>query len=734
MPTGSRWEFRVFGLSKDRVARIKRGLLAFDSWIDHTIWSIWPRVLGGWDNVVAFFDRFRVRGWRKGLFELLGQAMTLGTIGAIGMLALAIPAFQATTDDWLNRGDISVTFLDRNGAEIGRRGLFQNDSIPLSDYPDNLIKATLATEDRRFYQHFGIDIPGTIRAMAENARAKTVVQGGSSLSQQLAKNIFLSNERTLERKVKEAFLALWLEARLTKQEILKLYLDRAYLGGGAFGVDAASRFYFGKSARDVTLAESAMLAGLFKAPTKYAPHVNLAAARGRANVVLDNLVNAGFLTEGQVQGARANPATPVATQGTTAPDYYLDWAFNEVKKQAEEGAFKGQRVLTVRTALDPGIQKQAESVVETILRQYGTQYRVHQAAAVFMEPEGAVRAMIGGRDYGTSQFNRATDAMRQPGSSFKTYVYATAMEHGRTPATIILDAPISIGNWSPQNYGRSYAGRIPLITAFAKSINTPPVRLAQEIGRDKIVEMAHRMGIKSELKITRSLPLGASEVTVLEHTSAYASLANGGFRIEPYATVEVRDGAGEVLWRHDRDARPAIPALGPDVVASMNKMMLAVVENGTGRRALIDGFQVGGKTGTSQNYRDAWFVGFTGNMVGGVWMGNDDYTGTNEMTGGSLPAMTWNQVMTYAHKGLAPRQIPGVAPPAPVVAKRDSKPTQAVDPAAPHSDLARSTLSPAAVQRLVEISRDLEDAERALGTRTGDSVSAITIRGSTILP
>jgi penicillin-binding protein 1A len=725
----------VLGLNKDRTDRIKRGLLGFDSWLDHTMWSIGPRLLGAWDRVVVFFDRFRVRGWRKAAVEVSCEALTLGAGGAVLMLALALPAFHATTDDWLNRADLSVTFQDRNGADIGRRGLFQNDSIPLAEYPDHLIKATLATEDRRFYAHFGIDIAGTIRALAENARAQGVVQGGSSLSQQLAKNIFLSNERTIERKVKEAFLALWLEARLTKQEILKLYLDRAYLGGGAFGVDAASRFYFGKSAREVTLAESAMLAGLFKAPTKYAPHINIAAARGRANVVLDNLVDAGFMTEGQVQGARAKPATPIESQSATAPDYYLDWAFDEVKRLATDGAFRGQRVLTVRTALDPGVQKQAESTVETILRQYGPQYKVHQAAAVFMEPDGAVRGMIGGRDYGSSQFNRAIDALRQPGSSFKTYVYATAMEHGRTPTSVVVDAPISIGNWSPQNYGRSYAGRVQLITAFAKSINTVPVRLAQEIGRDKIVETAHRMGVKSELRITRSLPLGASEVTPLEHTAAYASLANGGFRIEPYAALEVRDSAGDVVYRHDRDARPPIPALSPQVVSYMNTMMVAVVEAGTGRRAAVPGFQTAGKTGTSQAYRDAWFVGFTGNLVGGVWMGNDDYTGTNEMTGGSLPAMVFNQVMTYAHQGLTPKPIPGVAPPAPAVAsKRDQKPATAAAQQPPTSALAQSTLSPASAHLLLELSRVFEEAERSLGSQSADAAQVITIRGTTVLP
>lgn len=711
------------------IAAMRRRLLAFDSWLDHTFWSIGPSLLTRWDGVVAGFDRFRVRGWRKTVVEVLDEGMTLGTGAAIVMLALALPAFKETTDDWLNRAELSVTFQDRNGAEIGRRGLFQNDAVPLSEYPDALIKATLATEDRRFYQHFGIDIAGTLRAVVQNARKKTVVQGGSSITQQLAKNVFLSNERTIERKIKEAFLALWLESRLTKQEILKLYLDRAYLGGGAFGVEAAAHFYFGKSARDVTVAEAAMLAGLFKAPTKYAPHANLAAARARANTVLDNLVNSGFMTEGQVHAARLNPATPVDFQGAAAPDYYLDWSYDQIKKLSADNAFKGQRVLFVRTALDPGVQKQAEGSVESMLRQYGPQYKVQQAAAVIIEMDGAVRAMVGGRDYGISQFNRAVDAMRQPGSSFKLYTYAAAMEQGFTPLSVVLDAPISIGNWSPQNYGHSYAGRVTLQTAFAKSINTVPVRLAQQFGRDKIVEMAHRLGVKSELRITRSLPLGSSEVNVLEHTTAYAALANGGFRIDPYAAVEVRNSFGEVIWRHDRDGVQPVQVLDAETVGKMNTLAVTVVQAGTGGRAKLDGFQAAGKTGTSQNYRDAWFIGFTGNLVGGIWFGNDDFTGTKEMTGGSLPAMTWKEIMTYAHRGLAPRPIPGIAPPADaaVASKKDPKAGgQAALAFEPGSDLARSTLSSESARLLNDLSRDLGAAEEAMQSPPGRAASLDT--------
>src|SRR4051812_43432173 len=420
-------------------------------------------------------DRFYVGRWKRWVFiEPLSEAATIGLAGLIAMLALAIPAFRETADeDWLKKSELAVQFLDRYGNPIGNRGIKHNDSIPLEEFPDHLIKATLATEDRRFYEHFGIDFPGTFRALLTNARAGGVVQGGSSISQQLAKNLFLSNERTIERKVKEAFLATWLESRLTKNEILKLYLDRAYMGGGAFGVDAAAQYYFGKSARDVNLSEAAMLAGLFKAPTRFAPHVNLPAARARANVVLDNLVEAGFMTEGQVFGARRNPATPVDRRDEHSPNYYLDWAFDEMKKLVDTfPKSMSERAFVVRTAIDINVQRAMESAIETSLRQYGHEYHASQAASVLIDLDGAVRAMVGGRDYGQSQFNRATDALRQPGSSFKPYVYATALSNGFKPTSIVVDAPICLGNWCPANYSHSFSGSVTITQALVRSINT----------------------------------------------------------------------------------------------------------------------------------------------------------------------------------------------------------------------------------------------------------------------
>lgn len=658
-------------------SRIRNFFLDLDARIDSSLFSSAKGLRELYERYSTFMDRFYVGRWKRWVFiEPLSEAATLGLGGMVLMLILAIPAFRETADeDWLKKSDLAVTFLDRYGNPIGSRGIKHNDSIPLEDFPDVLIKATLATEDRRFYEHFGIDIAGTARALVTNAQAGGVRQGGSSITQQLAKNLFLSNERTIERKINEAFLAVWLEWRLTKNEILKLYLDRAYMGGGTFGVDGAAHFYFNKSARDVTLAEAAMLAGLFKAPTKYAPHINLPAARARANVVLDNLVDAGFMTEGQVFGARRNPAFAVDRRDEASPNYYLDYAFDEMRKLVDTFPKSyTERVFVVRLAIDANVQKAAEDAIENQLRQFGRDYHATQAATVVSDLDGGIRAMVGGRDYGASQFNRATDAYRQPGSSFKPYVYTTALLNGYTPNSVVVDGPVCIGNWCPQNYGHSYSGSVTLTQAITRSINVVPVKLSIEIGRReqpkapnpakigraKIVEVARRFGLKAPLPDTPSLPIGSDEVTVLEHAVAYATFPNRGKAVTPHAVLEVRTGAGDLVWRWDRDGpkpRQAIPA---NIAADMAGMMSHVVSEGTARRAALDGIPTAGKTGTTNAYRDAWFVGYTGNFTCAVWYGNDDYSPTNRMTGGSLPAQTWHDIMVAAHQGVEVREIPGV--------------------------------------------------------------------------
>jgi penicillin-binding protein 1A len=712
-------------------ARIGHFFLDLDARIDFGLYQAktWGREL--YERFSEFMDRFHVAGWRRWyLVEPFSEGMTLGAGGMVVMLALALPAFRETSDeDWIKKSELAVTFLDRYGNEVGSRGIKHNDALKLEEFPDHLIKATLATEDRRFYEHFGIDIPGLFRAMVTNARAGGVVQGGSSISQQLAKNLFLSNERTIERKVKEAFLALWLEVRLPKNEILKLYLDRAYLGGGTYGVDAAAQYYFNKSAKDVNLAEAAMLAGLFKAPSRFAPHLNLPAARARANVVLDNLVEAGFMTEGQVFGARRNPATPVDRRDERSPNYYLDWAFEEMKKLVVTlPKSVHERVFVVRLALDQEMQKHAEKTVETLLKQYGREYRVKQGAAVLMEVDGAVRAMVGGRDYTESQFNRAVDAARQPGSSFKPYVYAAALASGGfKPSTVVVDSPVCIGNWCPKNYSGGFSGSMTLTAALTRSINVIPVKLSialgngnPKIGRQKIRDLARKAGIRSPLPDTPSMPIGADEVTVLDHTAAYSIFVNAGKAATPHAILEVRSGAGDLIWRWDRDGKQPVQVISQQVALDMNMMMSKVVEEGTARRAILDGIKAAGKTGTTNAHRDAWFVGFTGNMICGVWYGNDDYTPMQQMTGGSLPAQTWHDIMAFAHQGIELKPIPGLGPNGatvgPMANGGDGKDRNAA---------ARPTvLTKRGADVLVRVERLMDDATRALATQDGPGKAA----------
>ncbi|WP_216330989.1 transglycosylase domain-containing protein [Rhizobium sp. X9] len=655
----------------DKKGRKKRHiLLRIDSFIDSGLWTAAARLVDFWEDVTIASRKLHVRGWKKLLVNLTGDALTFGTAGSVVVLALAMPAFEETKKDWRYRGDFAVTFLDRYGNTIGHRGIIHEDSVPIDQMPDHFIKAVLATEDRRFFDHFGIDFIGLARAMSENARAGGVVQGGSTLTQQLAKNLFLTNERSLERKIKEAFLALWLESNMSKKEILSLYLDRAYMGGGTFGAAAAAQFYFGKNLTDVTLAESAILAGLFKAPAKYAPHVNLPAARARANTVLSNLVQSGLMTEGQVIGARRNPATVIDRADVKAPDYFLDWAFDEVQRLAAEGKFKDHTVV-VRTTIDTGLQQAAEQAMEMELREYGEGYRVKQGAMVMIENGGGVRAMVGGRDYGESQFNRATAALRQPGSSFKVYTYSAAMEKGMKPDTVISDAPVTWRGWSPQNYGRSYAGRVTLQVALAKSYNTVPVRLAKDVlGTQVIVDTAKAMGVTTPLRSDKTIPLGTSEVTVLDQATAYAVFPADGMQSRRHGIEQVLDYEGNVLYDFSHNEPPAKRVLSEDANAKMNQMLVTIPVMGTARRgALENGIVSGGKTGTSQAYRDAWYIGFTGNYTTAVWFGNDDFTPMNNMTGGALPAMTYKRLMDYAHQGMELRPIPGIQNPLPTGAR-----------------------------------------------------------------
>ena len=684
-------------------------MLEADAWLDSALYDTLKSFGRGYTRVQDFFSHFTVRGFKRVVVELTSDALTFGGMGAVLMTALALSAMDATASGEFNRTeDYAIVFLDRYGNEAGRRGIRADDSVALSEIPDYLIRATLATEDRRFYDHYGIDVWGTLRALLSNVEGDSGLQGGSSITQQLAKMLFLSNERTIERKIKELFLAFWLEANFTKDDILKLYMDRAYMGGGNFGVVAAADYYFGKRVQDITLAEAAMLAGLYKAPGRWAPHIDIAAARGRANVVLSNMVNAGFLTEGQVAQARRNPAEPVErTAEINSPNYFLDWAFLEARRLIGE---RDEIGYIVRTTIDPALQDHAEEAVVTVLREHGTTYDVSQAAMVVMEHNGAVRAMVGGVDYGQSQYNRATAGTRQPGSAFKPFVYATAFEQlGITPRSSISDAPICIGDWCPQNYGRSYAGQTTIRAAVAASINTVPVRLSVETGREPIAEMAHRLGITTDFPVTRSLALGVASVSPLDMASAYAVFANGGYQATGYGITRITTLSGEVIYEHPGDEE-RVRLLSEDVVLSMNDVLHAVNYGGTGGRAVVEGVPTAGKTGTTSSYRDSWYVGYSGNYVASVWYGNDDYHATNTLTGGLLPAMTWQMFMEYAHTNIEVRPLFGVEmEPRPFVIAEgeEGEAAEAVATRPP-------TLLPEAARKLLVLSDLMAQAQSAL--------------------
>ncbi len=669
----SRW-FRV----------LRNALLALDSWIDSSMYNAGVEAADLWRDFSGFMENFHVRGATRVAVELACEALTLSVFGGLVLVVLAQPAVRLTaSSDWLKKSDLAVTFQDRYGAEVGRRGILHDDAVTLDQYPDYVVQAVLATEDRRFFEHWGVDPIGLGRALTVNARSSGVVQGGSTLTQQLAKNLFLSNERTITRKINEAFLSFWLETHLAKRQILQLYLDRAYMGGGAFGIQAASQFYFGRSVKDVTLAQAAMLAGLFKAPTKFAPHMNLPAARARANDVLNNMVVAGYLKPNQIADAQRNPASAVDRSGeTSSPDWYLDWAFTEVKALADAGKLGSERVVTVRLALDSGLQKKAETTIDQMLRDSGPGFHAKQGATVILEPLGAVRALVGGRDYAASQFNRAIDAQRQPGSSFKPYVYLTALQSGFKPQSTVVDQPVCDGNWCPKNYGGSYSGSMPLWNALAHSLNTVAVQLTRSIGegdwkrgRAKIIATAHRLGVTAPLPDTQSLPLGADEVKVMDQATGYAAFANGGKRIKPYAAMEIFNSRGDLIYSHDRDGEQPQQVVEQRFINDLVWMMTQVVEKGTGRRAALDGVTVAGKTGTTNEYKDAWFCGYTGNFVGVVWYGNDDDQPMEKMTGGTLPAATWHDIMQYAHSGVDLKPLPGL----PLAGGQESAPQISAD-------------------------------------------------------
>ena len=555
-----------------------------------------------------------------------------------------------------------VRILARDGSLLAERG-GATPYVPIGTLPRHLVHAVLAIEDRRFFSHRGIDPTGFGRALLANLKAGRFVQGGSTITQQLAKNIFLTSERTLVRKFEELVLALWLELRLDKPDILELYLNRVYFGGGAYGVESASRRFFNKSAADVTMAEAAVLAGLLKAPSKYSPAWNPGLARERAEGVLATMVDAGFVSpiDSALNSiADVQFAEPQVMRGETGVEYAVDAVLDRLPSLMAGN----DREIIVETTIDGVLQRRAQQMVHDLIATEGKAMDASQAAMVLLDMEGGITVLVGGRSHGESQFNRALRARRQPGSAFKPFVYLAALESGLTPESTVLDAPILGKGWSPSNDDGRFRGQVTLREGLTKSINTVAVRLHMSNGVRKTVEVAKRLGIRSELRPDASLALGTSEVTLMELASAYGAFASGGKLIEPHIVRRVRTGSGRVLFQRQQQTGRIVVAVNH--AGAINDMLNSAMISGTGRRAALLLHPACGKTGTAQEFRDAWFIGYTAHYVGGVWVGNDDRHSMNKVMGGNLPARLWHDIMVLAHDGRAPAALPGTTPTAPL--------------------------------------------------------------------
>ncbi len=623
---------------------------------------------------------------RSGFGRIVYWAFVLalwGVIAGIGVLVwigMHLPPIESLE---IPKRPPSVLILGANGATLATRGDMGGAAVPLAELPSYVPNAFIAIEDRRFYSHFGIDPLGIMRAAVRDVLRRGASQGGSTLTQQLAKNLFLTQERTLSRKAQEVVLALWLEHKYAKKQILDLYLNRVYFGAGAYGVEGAAQRYFGKSARKLTLAEAAMLAGLVQSPSRLAPNHNPEGAQHRAAVVLADMLDQKMIGADAYKAAIEHPARVVKPAGGGSANYVADWVMDAV----DDLIGKFDEDIVVQTTIDPALQSAAEQALDDALAQKGAKLNISQGALVAMTPNGTVRALVGGRNYGESQFNRAIDAKRQPGSSFKAFVYLTALEHGLTPDSVRDDAPIQVKGWRPENFERQYAGPVTLTQALANSLNTVSVRLTLEFSPEAVVRTAYRLGITSMLEPNASIALGTSEVSPMEMVTAYSTFANGGLAVTPHVITRIRGSDGKTLY--DRADQPLGRIVDARYVGMMNTMLQQVVLSGTARGANLPGWQAAGKTGTSQDYRDAWFIGYTSHLVTGVWLGNDDNSPTRRAVGGGLPVEIWSRFMRVAHQGIAPSPLPGLEnggwfatnppvalqPPAPVAANRYGQPS-----------------------------------------------------------
>ena len=589
-------------------------------------------------------------GW---LFSFAFKSAVLGSIALAAMFGYVW--FSLNQKGLLQIPELQpgIMLLAEDGTVLSEQGAFFGDQVRVSELPDYVPNALIAIEDHRFRSHFGVDPVSLMRAAYENFTAGRVVQGGSTITQQLAKNLFLKPERTYSRKAQELVLALWLETKFSKDDILQLYLNRVYYGSGATGIEKAAQVFYHKSATDLNLTEAATLAGVLKAPSNYNPIAHPDAAAARTNLVLNAMVDADFISQGEADQAVNAPATVVASDYVPATQYVVDWVNEQLPLLVKN---YGQSII-VETTIDPQLQLLAERSLRKHLNEEGKKLKVSQGAMVVMDTFGAVKAMVGGKSYQRSQYNRVTKAMRQPGSTFKPFVYLAAMEQGYTPESMANDQPIRIGNWEPGNYNQKYLGEVTLRTALALSLNSVAAQLAASVGPENVVAVAHRLGITSHLGNDASIALGTSEVTLLELTSAFTPFANGGYSIVPFSVRRIVTRDGQVIYERSGDGLGQ--AMSNRDLGSMNSMMRAVVTQGTAKKAQIPDFDIAGKTGTSQDYRDAWFVGYSSYLVAGVWLGNDDNSPTKTVTGGSVPAAIWKDVMEVAHANLSPAPLPG---------------------------------------------------------------------------
>jgi penicillin-binding protein 1A len=583
---------------------------------------------------------------------VVGLWLAIGGAGVVAWVGAHLPPIQSLE---IPKRPPSIQVVDMQGRALARRGDLAGAPLLLKEMPSHVPKAFVAIEDRRFYEHYGVDPFGIGRAAFANILHRGVAQGGSTITQQLAKNLFLTQERTITRKLQEAMLALWLERKFSKTQILELYLNRVYFGSGAYGIEQASQHYFGKSARNMTLAEAALLAGVVKSPSRLAPTRNFDGAEQRAKAVLAAMAELKYISSATERVTLAHPPRIVAQVNSGSVNYVADWvmdALNDALGHVEED-------IVVKTTIDAGLQMNAEKSLNEELAQKGDKNGVAQGAIVAMTPDGAVRALVGGRSYADSQFNRAVAAKRQPGSAFKPFVYLAALEHGLTPDTVREDKPINVKGWQPENYGHEYFGPVTLTKALALSLNTVSVRLTLEVTPMAVVRTAYRLGIASKLEPNASIALGTSEVSMLELVGAYAPFANGGYAVAPHVIEKITAANGKLLYA--RKVQQLGRIIEARYVSMMNGMMAETLTIGTAHKAALPGWPAAGKTGTSQDFRDAWFIGYTAHLITGVWLGNDDGTPTKHVTGGSLPVEIWSRFMRGAHQGVPVASLPGAS-------------------------------------------------------------------------